>query len=648
MKRFIYILAFALSSIFSFAQNVQHAEYYIDTDPGVGLATPMVAYDGNFNDALEKAIASNVSGLTLGFHTIGIRVKDNTNHWGPVFRTVINVQTPYVMPTINIATGEIFWDTDPGVGNGTAMLAFDGNFNNAFETVTRSTAAPSLGMHVLHVRVRDANSNWGPVFKTIVDVQSPYVIPTMNVSAAECFWDSDPGAGNGTPMLAFDGNFNSAMETLLRSSFGTPGLGIHVLNVRMKDAANNWGPVFRTIVDIQTPYVMPNIKVTAAELFWDTDPGQGNATPMLAFDGNYNQAYEAVIKSEQAFFLSQGLHVLNVRAVGANGIWSPVFRTVVYLDSCITNPTVTATAQGPTTFCIGDSVQLQASGSFANYYWRRNGNAIGNNSNFLWVTQSGNYVVTALDGNGCPATSQIISVTVNNPQAVITPASPITLCAGDSVLLDAGAGFSTYQWSNGATTQTIWLYTSDTMSVIVQDAAGCLDTSAQVISVVNPVPAVPLITQNGDTLVSTTAVSYQWYLNGNIIPGATGQWYLPNQSGMYTVVISDANGCSNTSSPYAYIHMNLGTSIGGALFSLVYPNPIGEDGTLLIHAQNFTGVAFVSIFDLTGRMIRTSDVDVKDGEGKLVLNNNEFAGGMYVYTIDLQNGETLNGKFSVQ
>ncbi len=648
MKRFIYILAFALSSTLLFAQNVQQAEYFIDSDPGVGLATSMVAYDGNFNDALEKVIASNVSGLTLGFHTIGVRVKDNTNNWGPVFRTVINVQSPYVMPTINVASAEFFWDTDPGAGNGTAMLAFDGNFNNAFEVVTQNTAAPSLGMHVLNVRVRDANNNWGPVFRTIVDVQSPYVVPVMNVSAAECFWDADPGVGNGTPMIAFDGNFNSALETLLASSFATPAIGMHILNVRMKDAVNNWGPVFKTIVDVQTPYVMPTIHVAAAELFWDTDPGQGNATPMLAFDGNYDQAYEAVTKTEQAFFLAQGIHVLHVRAIGANGIWSPVFRTVVYLDSCITNPTVTATAQGPTTFCIGDSVQLLASGSFANYYWRRNGNVIGANTNSLWVTQSGNYVVTALDGNGCPASSQIISVTVNNPQAVIAPPSPIAFCAGDSVLLDAGSGFATYQWSNGATTQTIWLYTADTLHVIVNDAFGCVDTSANVMSTVNPLPNVPVVTQNGDTLISSAATSYQWYLNGNIIPGATGQSFLPNQSGNYTVVITDANGCSNTSTPYAYIHMDIGTSVGGALFTAVYPNPIGESGTMLIHAENFTGQAFVSIFDLTGRLVRTSQVPVTNGEGKLSINHEEYAVGMYVYSVYLQNGESLNGKFNIQ
>lgn len=647
MKRFIYILAFALSSTLLYAQNVQQAEYFVDTDPGVGLATSMVAYDGNFNDALEAVIASNVSGWTLGFHTIGVRIKDNTNHWGPVFRTVINVQSPYVMPTINVATAEFFWDTDPGTGNGTVMLAFDGNFNSAFEVVTQNTVVPALGMHVLNVRVRDANNNWGPVFRTIVNVQSPYVLPNVKVAAAEYFWDTDPGAGSGSTMLAFDGNFNNAFEIVVQNTTA-PSLGMHVLNVRVRDANNNWGPVFRTVVDVQTPYVVPTIHVTAAELFWDTDPGQGSATPMLAFDGNYNQAYEAVVKSEQAFFQAQGLHVLNVRAIGANGIWSPVFRTVVYLDSCISNPTVTATAQGSTTFCIGDSVELLASGSFANYYWRRNGNIVGGNSNSLWVSQSGNYVVTALDGNGCPATSQVISVIVNNPQAVISPSGPVSFCSGDSILFDAGVGFSSYLWSNGATTQTVWVYTTDTLNVSVTDAAGCPDTSAYNIAVMNPLPVVPTISQTVDTLISSSPYGNQWYLNNVIIPGAVNQNYVANLSGNYTVVVTDSNGCSSTSAPYAFVNTSVGSPVGGVLFTAVYPNPVTDWSTLVIHAEGMNGNAQYVIYDLAGRVVTQNAVIIVDGETRVSLNSTEFAQGTYVYSVQLVGGTTLNGRFVIQ
>ncbi|MEZ5047001.1 MAG: aryl-sulfate sulfotransferase [Chitinophagaceae bacterium] len=59
----------------------------------------------------------------------------------------------------------------------------------------------------------------------------------------------------------------------------------------------------------------------------------------------------------------------------------------------------------------------------------------------------------------------------------------------------------------------------------------------------NQAPAIPQINQSGNQLVSTTANTYQWYLNGVLIAGATSQQYTPTQSGIYTVRITDANGC---------------------------------------------------------------------------------------------------------
>ncbi|MEO8396751.1 MAG: hypothetical protein ABI700_27405, partial [Chloroflexota bacterium] len=46
-------------------------------------------------------------------------------------------------------------------------------------------------------------------------------------------------------------------------------------------------------------------------------------------------------------------------------------------------------------------------------------------------------------------------------------------------------------------------------------------------------PAVPVINQIGDTLFSSYATGNQWFYNSAIIPGATGPYYLPQQSGLY-------------------------------------------------------------------------------------------------------------------
>lgn len=63
---------------------------------------------------------------------------------------------------------------------------------------------------------------------------------------------------------------------------------------------------------------------------------------------------------------------------------------------------------------------------------------------------------------------------------------------------------------------------------------------------VHATPAVPLITQTGLVLTSSPAPSYQWQFNTVDIFGATDQSYTVTQSGLYTVVVSDSNGCVST------------------------------------------------------------------------------------------------------
>jgi hypothetical protein len=64
---------------------------------------------------------------------------------------------------------------------------------------------------------------------------------------------------------------------------------------------------------------------------------------------------------------------------------------------------------------------------------------------------------------------------------------------------------------------------------------------------VNATPSFPTITQNGFVLTSSFATSYQWQLNSADIAGATNQTYVVTQSGYYTVIIGDENGCQNSS-----------------------------------------------------------------------------------------------------
>src|SRR5438874_13765161 len=82
--------------------------------------------------------------------------------------------------------------------------------------------------------------------------------------------------------------------------------------------------------------------------------------------------------------------------------------------------------------------------------------------------------------------------------------------------------------------------------------------------------------------MSTPATSYQWQLNSVDIPGATNQSYTITQSGLYTVIIGDENGCNAQASVDASL---VGISeVGGNFFVNIFPNP--SSGNIIIELLN--------------------------------------------------------------
>ncbi|MBK6626039.1 MAG: hypothetical protein IPJ87_00715 [Flavobacteriales bacterium] len=239
--------------------KVVQAEYFWDADPGTGNGTAMLAFDGNFNSAFEQ-LSAGATSPGAGLHKLGVRAKGSDGVWGPVFSTVVDV---VALREVKVMQAEYFWDVDPGAGNGTAMLAFDGNFNSAFEQLSAGATSPGVGLHKLGVRVKGADGSWGPVFSTVVDVLN---LRQVSVMQAEYFWDADPGAGNGTAMLALDGGFNSAFEPVNATvPTGTLLPGPHVLHVRAQGWDLSWGPPFRTVVHVDPqPPINVNLTLRAA------------------------------------------------------------------------------------------------------------------------------------------------------------------------------------------------------------------------------------------------------------------------------------------------------------------------------------------------------------------------------------------------
>lgn len=104
-------------------------------------------------------------------------------------------------------------------------------------------------------------------------------------------------------------------------------------------------------------------------------------------------------------------------------------------------------------------------------------------------------------------------------------------------------------------------------------------------------PPFPTITQVGFTLTSSPANSYQWQLNAADIPGATNQAYTVTQSGLYTVIVSDSNGCQNSASLKVFLS-GIEDMVGDENIS-IYPNP--SDGCFTVEFSDDFGSGDISI-----------------------------------------------------
>jgi hypothetical protein len=117
-------------------------------------------------------------------------------------------------------------------------------------------------------------------------------------------------------------------------------------------------------------------------------------------------------------------------------------------------PVATATANGPTSFCWGNSVVVKGnSGTGLTYQWNKNGLPIsGETDSVITVNASGSYTFKTTLGT-CSTLSSPVVVNVTTPNANL--GKDTSVCADKSIVLDPGAGNTSYLWSTGATTPSI-------------------------------------------------------------------------------------------------------------------------------------------------------------------------------------------------
>lgn len=299
--------------------------------------------------------------------------------------------------------------------------------------------------------------------------------------------------------------------------------------------------------------------------------------------------------------------------------------------------------------CNGDcdaSIDLVPYGGTSpyTYAWLPNGETTQDISSLC----AGSYSVTITDANSCTTSDNVI---VTEPAVLAVGVTPNNGCGSscDKSGIAAPTGGTapySYLWSpGGQTTQTATGLCAGTFLVDVTDDNGC--TAAGVVTISNPT-ALSVSTSSTDATCgtcpdgSTTATpsggtspyTYSWSPGGCTSANCTGL-----TPGVYTVTITDANGCTQTAAD------TVGNSVGiNTVFSdnkiAFYPNPATSQVTIDFNAEK-SSLIQLSIVNLIGEKIYTESINENAKSKTISLQS--FASGVYFLNVEID-GQKISHK----
>lgn len=207
--------------------------------------------------------------------------------------------------------------------------------------------------------------------------------------------------------------------------------------------------------------------------------------------------------------------------------------------------------------CSGSSKVLDAGTGFMSYQW-----STGDISQTITISSANTYSVTVTDDNGCSNSASTVVFFTPNPEPIIQ--GDLVFCPGSNTTLAVNPAFSQYNWSTGATTQSISVAVGGSYAVSVTDVNGCsASTMVEVVALAAPTPVISgsLSFCTGNTTTLDVGAGFATYLWST---GETTPSIIVDTIDTYSVTVTDQNGCAGNTSAT--------TSQNGAL--PVSPGPI--------------------------------------------------------------------------
>ncbi len=537
-----------------------------------------------------------------------------------------------------VIKAEYFFDKDPGLGKGISLTFSSGDSVNV--NTSLPLGALSAGYHNVFIRVQDSAQHWSLYMGRNFYIQPAVSIPAPPmITAAEYFFDKDPGQGKGAAMPFFAAT-DSVSATNAISTVGLTA-GYHSMFIRTENSANQW-----SLYEGRNFYVQPTVtipsppQIVAAEYFFDKDPGQGKGTAMPVF-----AATDSVnaTNSISIFGLAVGYHNMFIRTENSANQWSLYEGRNFYVQPTVTIPAPSQIVaaeyffdkdpgQGKGTlmpaFAATDSINMSTaislgtlSTGFHNMFIRAE------NASGQWsLYQGGNFYIAP--SVAPQPIARIVAAEYffdkdpgqgkGNVITGITAADSINITQGLNASALAGGNHnafirvkdSTGHWSlyEGRTFKVLTCGIKATVAVTKDSCFGGADGTA-------------LATPTGGVGSSST-YKYSW----STTPVQTTALVTGLAAGVYTVTVTDSIGCSATvtatvgqPSPIIVTTAAFATTCGQDNGQAIVTKTTGGTGTTYTYSWNTVPVQTSN--SVTGLASGTYVVTVTDVNGCSSANN---------------------------
>ncbi len=366
------------------------------------------------------------------------------------------------------------------------------------------------------------------------------------------------------------------------------------------------------------------------------------------------ESYGIMNSMQIHFGMGQLTQIDSVKINWPSGIVDVLYQPAVnqYLSvaegGCIV-PQVTAIAEGPTTFCSGESVQITTTETFAAYLW-----STGDTTATITATAAGNYSVTVTTDEGCSAVANVIRVVVNPIEIpTIAVMGDSIFCAGETAVLVASDA-SAYIWSTGDTTQSIAVSQPGIYTVMTQGLCEQFMSAPQNISVLDaPVPLTvgDTVPTNTPATLIATGGEVQWFdapAGGNLLFAGdtlvtsaldTTTTFWVASTTIYDQPNQFAGMVSHLGTPFGDLNFN-----GAIIFDCHAPFRLA---TVKVYA-NTAGVRKIDLSDSQGNLLQTISINIPAGTTDINLDLDIPVGNDLVLSTDTDANFATFGTFGPQ